>query len=232
MGVARLADSLSNRGLVAEVRYGFIKGTPTIAEAVRGFSAHDIVVYPLFLSEGYFTRLCLPKILRDASAADSRRIFHVLPPLGDDPELGKFIAELVADTAHAHGIPCGQTTVVLLAHGSNTDQASRMSAERLAELVRQSHRFRTAQIALLEGPPALRNAIGGVPGPIVVVGLFAGEGRHGADDGPRLIAELGRDDVIFAGAIGSAGIEPLVVAAVKRQLSAAARRGETTGASL
>jgi len=39
---------------------------------------------------------------------------------------------------------------------------------------------------------------------------------------PRLVAELKRHDIIFAGTVGTAELESLVVAAVERQLSAAA----------
>jgi sirohydrochlorin ferrochelatase len=235
MGVAQLADALSARNLVAEVRYGFIKGKPAIADAICGFSAHEIIVYPLFFAEGYFTRQRLPGILHDASAADSRLVFHVLPPLGVDPALSTLIVEQAVAMAQVHSVPCEQATVVLLAHGSHTDQASRMSAEELASLVRQTRRFRSARIALLEGEPALRDATADVPGPIIVVGLFAGEGRHGADDAPRLIAELKRHDIVFAGTVGAAGLGALVAAAVERQLSAAASRTaaqETIAAAL
>jgi hypothetical protein len=61
----------------------------------------------------------------------------------------------------------------------------------------------------------------GVTGPVVVVGLFSGEGLHGARDAPRLIAELGRRDIAYAGVIGGmAGIEDLVVRSVERALAA------------
>lgn len=54
-----------------------------------------------------------------------------------------------------------------------------------------------------------------VHGPAVVVGMFLGEGMHGASDAPGLIAELNRNDVVYAGVIGNvAGIEDLVAGAV------------------
>ena len=54
-----------------------------------------------------------------------------------------------------------------------------------------------------------------VQGPAVVVGMFSGEGMHGARDAPRLIAELNRNDVVYAGVIGNvAGIADIVAGSV------------------
>ena len=48
-----------------------------------------------------------------------------------------------------------------------------------------------------------------------MVGMFSGEGMHGAGDAPRLIAELNRNDVVYAGVIGNvAGIEDIVAESV------------------
>jgi hypothetical protein len=56
-------------------------------------------------------------------------------------------------------------------------------------------------------------------GPIIVVGLFAGEGMHGADDARRLVAELKRDDVRLIGPLGTfARIEMVIVSAVTRHI--------------
>ena len=80
--------------------------------------------------------------------------------------------------------------------------------------------FRKVAIALLEEPPSLQDAAASVEGPAVVVGLFSGEGLHGAKDAPRLVAQLGRSDIVFAGIMGSGpGIAELVAQAVERALA-------------
>jgi sirohydrochlorin cobaltochelatase len=58
-------------------------------------------------------------------------------------------------------------------------------------------------------------------GPIIVVGLFAGDGMHGADDAKRLVAELNRDDVMLIGPVVTfSGIEIVIVSAVTRHIFA------------
>lgn len=223
-GVARLARNLA--GVAAEVGFGFIKGSPAVDEAIQALSLRDILVYPLFLSDGYFTRIALPQLVDKVKRGGARTI-SILPPLGLEPALGGVIEKEAAAAAHAHRAKPGDTTVVLLAHGSANDPASRKAAEQLADRVRQRRRFRATRIALLEEPPSLGDAIADTRGPIIVVGLFAGEGVHGASDVQRLIAELGRDDVVLAGPVGTfAGIEAVVAAAVARHVLTPARDGD------
>ena len=184
-------------------------------------SSRDVVVYPLFLSDGYFTRVVLPRLVEQAMQRDATRAISILPPLGLEPALTDVITDGAVATAPSRGNLPTETSIVLLAHGSKKDPASRMAAERLADCVRQRQCFYDTRIALLEEAPSLAGAIEGISGPIIVVGLFAGEGRHGVDDAKRLVAELKRDDVMLIGPVGTfAGIETVIVSAVTRHISA------------
>ena len=220
-GVARLARGLAAEGVAAEVGAGFIKGTPTVDEAIRALSSRDIVIYPLFLSDGYFTRVALPRLVEQARHQDAARKISILSPLGLDPALGGLIADEALSVALTHAISPADTTVVLLAHGSKKDEASRTAAEQMAEHVRQRRRFRDTRVALLEEAPSLVEATADVRGPVIVVGLFAGEGMHGANDARRLVAELARSDMILIGPVGTfAGIASVIAAAVARHVLA------------
>jgi sirohydrochlorin cobaltochelatase len=213
--VVRLARSLADKGVAAEIGFGFIKGSPTVDEAIAALLSRDVVVYPLFLSDGYFTRVALPRLVEEAMRRDKGRAIRILPPLGLEPALADLIADETVAAARAN-VPA-ETSIVLLAHGSEKDQASRVATERLADRVRQRQGFYDTRIAFLEEAPSLADAIEGMNGPIIVVGLFAGEGMHGADDARRLVAELKRDDVMLIGPAGTfAGIEAVIASAVTR----------------
>jgi sirohydrochlorin ferrochelatase len=221
-GMARLARSLADKSGAAEIGFGFIKGSPTVDDAIGTLSSSDIVVYPLFLSDGYFTRVALPRLVEQAKRQDATRTISILPPLGLEPALADVIADEAAAAAHSRANLPAETSIVLLAHGSKKDQASRMATERLADRLRQRQCFYDdTRIALLEEAPSLADAIEGMSGPIVVVGLFAGEGMHGVDDAGRLVAELKRDDVMLIGPVGTfAGIEAVIASAVTRHILA------------
>jgi|SRR5262245_5149065 len=220
-GVARLARSLSAKGVAAEIGFGFIKGSPTVDQAIASLLSRDVLVYPLFLSDGYFTRVALPRLVERAKQHDATRTISILPPLGLEPVLADVITDEAVVAAHSRATLPARTSIILLAHGSRTDQASRMAAELLADCLRQRECFYDTRIALLEEAPSLADAIEGLHGPIIVVGLFVGEGMHGVDDAKRLVAELKRDDVTLMGPVGTfAGVETVIVSTVTRHRTA------------
>jgi sirohydrochlorin cobaltochelatase len=179
------------------------------------------LVYPLFLADGYFTRVVLLRLVQQAIHDNAARQVSILPPLGLEPALADLIADEVAAAAHSRALSPSETTVVLLAHGSTNDKASRIAAERLADRVQQRQDFRNTQAALLEEGPSLGEVMAGTRGPTIVVGLFAGQGIHGSDDANRLVTKLGRDDILLIGPIGMfRGIEAIIAEAVRRHVLA------------
>lgn len=213
----QIARAVAARGLV-EVATGFINGTPSIGEALDSLAARRVVVYPLFAANGYFTRDRLVSILDEANGQG--RTIELLPPLGLDRGLPALIADRVRIIAAANGFSQKAFNVVLLAHGSRRNPASREATEWVAEEVAKLDACRQVMAAFLEERPSLQDVAKACLGPTVVVGMFSGEGLHGARDAPRLIAELGRRDVVYAGVIGNApGIEDLVVRAVEGALN-------------
>ena len=130
-------------------------------------------------------------------------------------KLARHCRSVILSAAHSRALLPKATTVILLAHGSTNETASRIAAERLADRVRQSQCFRNTRIALLEEGPSLAEVIAETREPIIVVGLFAGEGMHGLDDMRRLVTELGCDDIFLLRPVGTfAGIDAIVSAAV------------------
>ncbi len=215
--VRRIARAVSARGLVKDVAVGFINGTPTIGEALAALTAASVMVYPLFASSGYFTRDRLVELL-DAANDGSRQV-EVLPPLGLDPGLPNLVLDHAIRVAREHGFAPDVSAVILLAHGSRRNSASREATEQVARAIERRAAFRSVGIALLEERPFMNEAMTAVEGPAVVVGMFSGEGMHGASDAPRLIAELNRNDVVYAGVIGSfAGADDLVAKAVEEAI--------------
>lgn len=212
----QIARAVAARGIV-EVATGFINGAPSIGEALDRLAARKVIVYPLFAANGYFTRDRLVRILDEANGQG--RSIELLPPLGLDRGLPRLITDRAGIIAAANGFAQKAFNIVLLAHGSRRNPASREATEWVAAEVARLGVCRQVKAAFLEERPSLEDAAKACPGPTVVVGMFSGEGLHGARDAPRLIAGLGRPDVVYAGVIGNApGIEDLVVRAVEQAL--------------
>jgi sirohydrochlorin ferrochelatase len=212
--LARLAADLGARSIAHEVSYGLIKGSPSIDAVVARLAAPQVLVYPLFLAHGYFARTRLPQLLAAAASSPAQRI-RILPPLGLDPALVDVIARRIDAAVCARAIAPSEATVVMLAHGSRADDASRVATDRVVEELRTRRAYRGVRPAFLDEPPCLGAALADVRGPVIVVGLFAAEGLHGAEDAATLIAQIGRDDVTFIGNVGTwPELADLIAAAV------------------
>ena len=64
------AARIHEQGTFAEVREAFWKEEPSLRNALRTVDAEDVVVVPLFVSEGYFTDGVIPRELRLHGRAD------------------------------------------------------------------------------------------------------------------------------------------------------------------
>lgn len=215
--IVRLVEELAACNVASQVSYGLIKGEPSIGAVLNSLSACEIVVYPMFLADGYFARTVLPQLLKEFGSKREGVSVRVLPSLGLDPALADLVVVKAASAIQASGFSTERTTLVFLAHGSNKNMASRAATEDLANRARRCGLVHDVRVAFLDEPPSLIELASEVAGPIVVVGLFAGNGLHGADDMSRLIGALRRDDIIFAGNVTAfPELVELMVAAIKR----------------
>lgn len=224
--VMALAADLQARGVAAAVEVGFLKGSPSIGDAVTRLADHDALVYPLFLADGFSARTLLRRRLAQAGAFDSGggRAIRVLAPLGRDPALAELVVRRAREAASQRGFPAFGGDLILLAHGSTVHSASRNAAERMARAIAARRRFARVRTAFLEEPPPLKHVVATTPGFAVIVGLFVSDGLHGGGDALRQIRELRRPDAVFAGNIGGFGDLPdLVASAVKRAQSVPSR---------
>ncbi len=216
--VMRIARALCAREIVSEVAVGFINGLPAIKDALGGLAARKVIVYPLFASNGYFTRDRLVQLIDEASGAT--REIDILPPLGLDLGLPELVIDHIDRVAQENGLVAKSLTAVLLAHGSRRDPASREATEGIASEIAKREACRDVAVAFLEERPSLEEAVHLIEGPAIVVGMFSGDGVHGARDAPQLVAKLARRDVIYSGVIGNApGIEEVVGCSVLKALA-------------
>jgi sirohydrochlorin cobaltochelatase len=152
-----------------------------------------------------------------------------LPPLGLDPALVGVVVDRAALAARALGFPPERTTVVLIAHGSTRDPASQIASEELARRLSERRRFADVLAVFLDQSPSLGDALSGRSTPVIVIGMFVGDGLHGREDVGRSVAALQRSEITFAGNVGTwPEIADLVAEAVEGQKSIPASRNEVT----
>lgn len=212
--------SLSERKLFHSVSAGVLRGEPQLEEAVRGAlagGALSLAIYPMFMSDGYFTGRVLVQRL---AALEIPVDVHVLPPLGADPLVPGLMLSLALRTTTENGWQPPLTRLLIVGHGSKIGSASADATRKVAAQIAQHSRFQSVECAFLEEAEFLADALTrSERTPTVVLGFFAGDGLHSAEDVPETISETG-SKAVYAGSIGKAPeVRELILQAVANELT-------------
>lgn len=195
-----LVDRIRQSGQFRSVHACFISKEPTLTDTLVDLSPGPVVVYPLFMSDGYFVRRAIPGAIA-AVPAENRtgdRPVAITTPFGLSPYLPGLVVQLARETATGCGHSPRDCRVLLVAHGSKHDSASRQATLRLAGSLDRTESFAGIGQCFLEEVPFVDDRIAALQGPVIVVGLFAGEGMHGAVDLPGAVRNSGRNDIFLA----------------------------------
>jgi sirohydrochlorin cobaltochelatase len=209
----RHAHALARRGLFAEVCTATLQGGRSPGEALRSVESERVYVMPMFMCNGQYTRDRVPEAFGLLGAADrpNGRMVHLCPPIGLDPGLAVLASRRATERLDDIGISAAGATLLLIGHGSPTSSASRQATESQALRIRGTGAFSRVETAYLEEPPAFVDVLSALSGSVVVVALLAAQGPHAREDIGRLIAEDGRRDVAYIGAIGGDEAIPEVI---------------------
>lgn len=198
-----LAKAVRERGYYATVDVGFIRAEPLVEDVGRNLPNAPVTVFPLFMSNGYYVRQAIPERLGiNGDGCDTlKRPVSILQPVGLNATMPLIVARLATDTARRAGFRIEDTTLLLVAHGSSKDPASRNATTSVALALETIGQFRDIAIAYLEEPPFLEDQFKTIAGPVVAAGLFIGEGMHGKEDLPQAIEACGRADIVVTPAL-------------------------------
>lgn len=207
--VHAVARRLRDGRRFATVEVGFIRSEPSLEAAAAHIHARRLVIYPLFMSDGYYVRNAIPERLGISQGRDrTGRAVDIALPLGLDPALPTLIADTALQAAARTGIEPAKSRLLLVAHGSSKSGYSAAAARKIAGRVATLAGFADVGVAFLEEEPMLVTALASLPGPALVLGLFAGDGLHGGEDLPQAIAQSRRNDLHFAGSLGTQAVLP------------------------
>jgi sirohydrochlorin ferrochelatase len=177
-----LAARLRDNARFGAIYCGVLNGEPALADAMREAERAGpdlILVYPFFMSGGYFVKKVLPERIAQAGI---RRPHEILEPLGLDPALPGLLLRRSLQAASEAGFSTGQTRLLLAAHGSKIGRTPAETAEAIARAIRARSPFTEVTTAFIEEPPFIAESLRATALPTVVAGLFSGDGMHGHDD--------------------------------------------------
>jgi sirohydrochlorin cobaltochelatase len=186
------AAEIRRRKVFAEAAYAFWKEEPSLRDAIFLFDpefVREVYVVPNFISEGYFTQTVIPREL-DLSGRMTKRtngqVWKYCEPVGNHP----LMTDLLLQRAHqvAPGIDPGETTLLIVAHGTDLNENSAVAAKREAEKIRALRKYATVLNVYMEEPPLVSNWRKLTKtSNVVVVPFFISDGLHSYEDIPRLL---------------------------------------------
>lgn len=199
--LASHAEALKERGDFAGVFYGVLNGEPTVEQALDEADtcgAKEIVVYPVFMSAGYFVNTVLAERV---SAAGLRTPTGIMQPLGLDKRLALLMLEHSLRASKSAGIDPAGARLLIVGHGSKKGEESADATKRAARLLSPHSPYARVETAFIEESPFLAETLERYDGTSVVAGFLSGEGLHGGEDIPEAIKESGAR-ALYTGPIG------------------------------
>ncbi|RKF17081.1 cobalamin biosynthesis protein CbiX [Roseovarius spongiae] len=174
------------------------------------------VIYPMFMTDGWFVRSALRDRLRDVKAP------VVLPPLGVDPGLPDVALQALAAELDRQGWSAGETTLLVTAHGSGRSRNSARDTQRFVERLGERAPFAELRIGYVEEPPHLGEAAALCPRQSICLPFFAADGGHVQEDIPQALQATG-----FAGpCMAPVGLLPGIGRLMARAIAGAPVAGE------
>jgi len=164
------------------VHCGFLKETPLIEECLDYVDVEKMIILPVFLAEGYYTKKVIPeKLGLDKRIGD----YTYLKPLG----LDIFIQEMITDQAkRAMGEWTEEeTSLVLLGHGSTKSKTSKDTLLEHIEGLKIQTSFAQITDLWLEEPPFIKDWRDVVTQKrVLFIPYLIADGQHGGWDIPEL----------------------------------------------
>ena len=186
------AAEIRRREVFADVECAFWKEEPSLRDALFLFgseSIREVYVVPNFISEGYFTQTVVPRELELDGRITKRstgQIWKYCDPVGNHPMMTDLLLNRAKDVA-PDAAP-DETSLLIVAHGTDLNENSAVAAKREAEKIRALGKYATVLNVYMEEPPLVSDWRKLTESPnVVVVPFFISDGLHSYEDIPKLL---------------------------------------------
>jgi len=186
------AAEVRRRKIFADVACAFWKEEPSLRDALFLFDAKsigEVCVVPNFISEGYFTQTVVPRELELNGATTKRpsgQTWKYCEPVGNHPAMTELLLKRAFEIAP--GVDPADTSLLIVAHGTDLNENSAVAAKREAEKIRGLGKFAEVLNVYMEEPPLVSNwrKLTKTRN-VVVVPFFISDGLHSYEDIPALL---------------------------------------------
>ena len=183
---------IRRREVFADVGCAFWKEEPSLRDAIFLFdpeSIRQVYVVPNFISEGYFTQTVVPRELELNGRVTNRgngQIWTYCEPVGNHPLMTELLLKRAEEVAP--DVDPADTSLLLVAHGTDLNENSAVAAKREAEKIRALGKYAAVLNAYMEEAPLVSDwrELTKTQN-VVVVPFFISDGLHSYQDIPVLL---------------------------------------------
>ena len=186
------ATEIRSRNIFANVGCAFWKEEPGLRDAIVLFdpeSVREIYVVPNFISEGYFTQTVIPRELELNGRITKRsngQIWKYCEPAGSHASMTDLLLRRALEVAP--GIDPTETSLLIVAHGTDLNENSAVAAKREGEKIRALKKYGDVLNVYMEQAPLVADWKKITKSPnVVVVPFFISDGLHSYEDIPALL---------------------------------------------
>jgi len=179
------------------VECAFWKEEPSLRDALFLFdpeSIREVYVVPNFISEGYFTQTVVPRELELNGPTTKRsngQIWRYREPVGNHPKMTELLLKRACEIAPK--VNPSETSLLIVAHGTDLNENSAVAAKREAERIRALGKYATVLNVYMEESPMVSDwrKLTKTEN-VVVVPFFISDGLHSYEDIPVLLGIASR----------------------------------------
>lgn len=164
------------------------------------------VVFPFFMSDGWFIRTALPERL----AAAGRPDLTIRTPFGLLPATRALAEDVLRRALLMRGWPAEKTRLICAAHGSGRSARPAQTARALAEAAGAALGFAELRYGFIEEPPPLTEALAGTGQRALCLPLFVAHWGHVREDLPAAVAAAGFEGAVLPPLGADPGVPDLI----------------------
>ena len=186
------AAEIRRRNIFADVECAFWKEEPSLRDALFLFdpeSIREVYVVPNFISEGYFTQTVVPRELELNGPITKRsngQIWRYCEPVGNHSLMTELLLNRARDVAP--DVDPAETSLLIVAHGTDLNENSAVAAKREVEKIRSLGKYAAVLNVYMEESPLVSDwrKLAKTHN-VVVVPFFISDGLHSYEDIPVLL---------------------------------------------
>lgn len=188
------AAALRETGRFDQVLEAFWKEEPALRDALDLVDADEVLIVPVFLAEGYFTREVLPRELgiRGSVTRRGSQVVRYYPPVGTHPSMADMILKRAREISGLEREERLEAALVVIGHGTDRSATSGDTVYRLVEQLRERKEYGRVDCGFLDEEPEIGALLDGIQEKnILLIPFFVAEGWHTRETIPHDLALTG-----------------------------------------